>query len=156
MDPPGLRDGIHLLLRRIYIVVRERFVSLSRGISTISMSRCIIGAGTPSKHRSLVTLSIAGWGTGVEWAIVVEHYNHDCLGSCGGEKVGRKNILGPTPVKSRRSMTSACWEPFFERPFPEDFAFSARTAESWDWDLRPGGRELGVGFLKQTWVIREI
>jgi len=43
-----------------------------------------------------------------------------------------QGVLGPTPVKSRRSMTSACTEPFFAF---ERLAFAlSEGAESEEWE----------------------
>lgn len=91
-------------------------------------------------------LAIARRGTGIKWAIMMEHLKMIRLWITRGEN--EQDVLGPTPVKSRRSMTSACWEPFLERDFPDAFDFSTLLAESWDWERLADGLELGEGLRR--------
>ena len=57
-------------------------------------------------------------------------------------------VLGPTPVKSRRSITSACWEPFLGRDLPP-LALGFSWMASSELDLRPVGFGATAG-----WVLR--
>jgi len=60
-------------------------------------------------------MAVAGRGASVKGTVMVEHCGW--FGQHGRRTSKDYDGLGPTPVKSRRSMTSACWEPFFERDF---------------------------------------
>lgn len=82
-------------------------------------------------------MTVARRGTGIEWAIVVEHLRESQvnLGSGWSKSSNESDILGPTPEKSSLSMTSACVEPFLvPRGRPDALAFStvlaARSTES--------------------------
>lgn len=58
-----------------------------------------------------------------------------------------KYVLGPTPVKSRRSITSACCEPFLGRVLPPlALGFSWMAASS-EWDLRLVGLAAIAGWV---------
>jgi hypothetical protein len=82
-------------------------------------------------------MPVARWGTRIERPIVVEHYVNS------NKKVRRvkndqaeKDVLGPTPVKSRRSMTSACMEPFL--PFDRCVFVLSDGVESEEWERLAG------------------
>ena len=73
MDAPGLGYGIDLFLGRVGIVVGEGSVGMGGGIGTVSVLGRIWGAA-PGVHGGLAALLIAGGGTGIEWAVMVEHW----------------------------------------------------------------------------------
>jgi len=66
-----------------------------------------IGGAAPGVHGSLAAVLVAGRGTGVKGAVVVEHW-----GRMRGAGTEKERDIQPTPLKSRRSITSACCEDF--------------------------------------------
>ena len=57
---------------------------------------------------------ITGRGTSIKGTVMMEHWN-----LVSEKKIGKvEDILGPTPVKSSLSITSACCELFLLRDLP--------------------------------------
>jgi hypothetical protein len=129
MDAPCLGKDINLFLRGLCVIAGvisgswgrarnfrwvRRIVGTSRHgihvvlvVSVAGSDRFIFGVDRgPCIHRSLGAMPVARWSASIEWPIVVEHYANTEMRRVVDERAD-KGILGPTPVKSRRSMTSA-------------------------------------------------
>ena len=70
---------------------------------------------------------------------MMKHFStEDEIGMQAKSLIVMEYVLGPTPVKSRRSITSACCEPFLGRDLPP-LALGFSWMASSEVDLRPVG-----------------
>jgi len=159
MDTPCFGNGINLFLRGFGVIrgiisgcwggarnirgVRRVIIksgsSRSHALLLVSVAgsdRFIFSIdGGPCIHGGLGAMSVARWSTSIERPIVVEHYLNSRVRRVKMIKP-EKDVLGPTPVKSRRSMISACMEPFL--PFERCVFVLSDGVESEEWERLAG------------------
>jgi hypothetical protein len=75
VDAPRFGYGINLLFGLFRVIIGKSFICVWGRIGTVAVlwSGKITGTCDPSMQRGLVAMLVAGGGTCIKWAIMVEH-----------------------------------------------------------------------------------